>query len=161
MKIKRSNSSNTAEADMTPMIDMVFQLIIFFMLVMNFDQQQADERVKLPKDPLAEPRQDLRKNQLTVNIGFHRDASGTILSEPLVMNPETGDIPVMQYGQVNLKQEAAIARAQGGDNQVQDTFINIRADSKVPTGMVQELIKFGQEAGFSKFALKAMSGEDE
>jgi biopolymer transport protein ExbD len=161
MKIKRSTSASTAEADMTPMIDMVFQLIIFFMLVMNFDQQQADERVKLPMDPLAQPRTDLRKNQLTINIGFRRDATGQIISDPLVMNPETGDIPVMQYGQVNLRQEAAIAKAQGGDKRVQDTFINIRADSKVPTGLVQELIKLSQEAGFSKFALKAMAVADE
>ena len=36
------------EMDMTPMIDVVFQLITFFMLITNFEQTQADERVKLP-----------------------------------------------------------------------------------------------------------------
>ena len=38
MRIKRSSGSNVCECDMTPMIDMVFQLIIFFMLVMNIEQ---------------------------------------------------------------------------------------------------------------------------
>ena len=41
--------------DMTPMIDVVFQLITFFMLVINFEQTEADERVKLPRDALARP----------------------------------------------------------------------------------------------------------
>lgn len=160
MRIKRPGAA-VAEADMTPMIDMVFQLVAFFMIVTNFDQQQADERVKLPIDPLAAPREDLRKHEITVNIGFHRDPTGKILSEPLVMSQEAGDVPVIQYGQVHLKQEAKIAEAQGGKQRLSDTSIAIRADSEVPTGMVQELIKLSQEAGFGKFSLKAMAAEDE
>jgi uncharacterized protein len=35
------------------------------------------------------------------------------------------------------------------------------ADGDVPAGLVQELIKMGQEARFSKFALKAKAGEDD
>ena len=31
----------------------------------------------------------------------------------------------------------------------------LRADTKVPTGLVQELMKMAQEAGFSKFSFKA------
>lgn len=54
MRIKRAASS-VVEADMTPMIDMTFQLIAFFMIVTNFEQTQADERVKLPADQLARP----------------------------------------------------------------------------------------------------------
>ena len=160
MRIKRAGG-NVADADMTPMIDMVFQLVAFFMIVTNFDQQQADERVKLPIDPLAAPREDLRKYEVTVNIGFVRDATGQIISEPLVMGSPVGDIPVLQYGQTQLKQEAAIAKAQGGEERVRETSIAIRADSEVPTGMVQELIKLSQEAGFGKFSLKAMAGDDE
>jgi len=44
-----------ADVDMTPMIDIVFQLIAFFMVVTNFANTKADERVKLPKDELARP----------------------------------------------------------------------------------------------------------
>ena len=43
------------EIDMTPMIDCVFQLITFFMLVINFESTQADERVKLPESEIAKP----------------------------------------------------------------------------------------------------------
>ena len=159
MRIKRSTSA-LVEADMTPMIDLVFQLVAFFMIVTNFDQQQADERVKLPVDALATPPVEARPYVVTVNIGFIRDKDGKITSPPLVMNPETGDIDVMTYGKVQLPKEAAIARAQGGKEQVNETIIAIRADAEVPTGLVQELIKSSQEAGFSKFSLKAMAGDE-
>lgn len=159
MKIKRTAGA-IAEADMTPMIDLVFQLVAFFMIVTNFDQQQADERVKLPIDQLASPPVVANRYTITVNIGFNRDATGRNLSGPLVMNAETGDIDVMTYGKVHLPKEAAIARAQGGSEQVQNTTISIRADGEVPTGLVQELIKASQEAGFSKFSLKAMAGDE-
>ena len=43
------------DLDMTPMIDIVFQLITFFMVINKFDQAEADERVTLPKDQLAVP----------------------------------------------------------------------------------------------------------
>ncbi|MEZ6064800.1 MAG: biopolymer transporter ExbD [Planctomycetaceae bacterium] len=159
MRIKRG-SSNVFEADMTPMIDMVFQLVAFFMIVTNFDQQQADERVKLPMDQLATPRQEARKLEITVNIGFNRDATGKILSDPLVLLPG-GDVDVLTYGKVNLGREAAVARARGGKEEIENTSIAIRADSEVPTGLVQEVIKLSQEHGFSKFSLKAMAGDGE
>ena len=47
MRIFRKKSADPLEADMTPMIDMVFQLIAFFMVVVNFtevDQNRGDYR---------------------------------------------------------------------------------------------------------------------
>lgn len=161
MKIKRSSSANVCECDMTPMIDMVFQLIIFFMLVMNIEQAQADERVKLPSDPLASPRAEVRKSEVVINIGFVRNPDGTTVGEPGVMVAGIDvPVPVMTYATSLLPQEAAIAKARGGVEEVQKTNVAIRADSEVPTGLIQELIKAGQENGFSKFTMKAKAGEE-
>ena len=158
MRIKRSNPA-VAECDMTPMIDMVFQLIIFFMLVMNIEQSQADERIKLPADPLAAPRTELRKNEVVVNIGYVRNPDGTTVGQPVVM-VQGADVDIMTFARTYLPQEAAIAKARGGDEAVAATNVSIRADSDVPTGMVQELIKAAQESGFSKFTMKAKSAEE-
>ena len=38
----------SAEPNLTPMLDMVFQLITFFMLVINFKSAQLDMSLKLP-----------------------------------------------------------------------------------------------------------------
>ena len=47
MRIKKT-SVNLVEGDLTPMIDMTFQLIAFFMVLINFTEADQDERIKLP-----------------------------------------------------------------------------------------------------------------
>ncbi|MGB4738678.1 MAG: biopolymer transporter ExbD, partial [Fuerstiella sp.] len=75
MKIK-SSGSGPPDVDMTPMIDIVFQLIAFFMVITNFEQQQADERVTLPRDQLAKPPEVKRENSLTLNFGYEKNKLG-------------------------------------------------------------------------------------
>src|SRR5690606_19863288 len=84
MRITR-HKSNVIEPDMTPMIDIVFQLIAFFMIVTNFEQTQADERVKLPADELARPPLAPREQELVLNMGFIRTPEGVPThQEPLI-----------------------------------------------------------------------------
>ncbi len=47
MKVK-NRKVDLAEGDLTPMIDMTFQLIAFFMVLINFTQTESHERVVLP-----------------------------------------------------------------------------------------------------------------
>ena len=150
MKIK-SSGSEAPDVDMTPMIDIVFQLIAFFMVITNFEQTQADERVKLPKDQLAKPAEVKREEELTLNVGFDRDTEGNKLSEAMVLLFGE-NIPVLQMGP-KLKQEAKIYRQKGIEPK--DVTVIIRADAEVKTGLVQELIKLSQEAEFQKFSLAA------
>ncbi|MFN0196038.1 MAG: ExbD/TolR family protein [Planctomycetaceae bacterium] len=144
------------DVDMTPMIDVVFQLLTFFMVVINFEQTQADERIKLPKDMLAKPNESKREHKIVVNMGYIRDKSGKIISEPevLLMGEQ---IPVLKFGP-RLKTEARIYK-QRNINPKEVTIL-VRADSEIPTGMVQELIRMAQEAEFEKFALSAEQEEN-
>ncbi len=158
MRIK-SAKPTIVEADMTPMIDMTFQLIAFFMIVTNFEQTQADERIKLPTDRLARPPLQARETEVVLNIGFLRNADGS-KADPNAYIFYGGDpIPVLDYGP-RLKREYELSKRQYGEEKARDITVVIRADSDVPTGLVQELIKMGQESNFSKFALKAKAGED-
>ncbi|MCA9046699.1 MAG: biopolymer transporter ExbD, partial [Planctomycetaceae bacterium] len=70
------------------------------------------------------------------------------------------NIPVLKCGP-RLKREYDVATRREGEKAAQDMTVVIRADADVPTGLVQELIKMGQEQKFSKFSLKAKSGENE
>jgi len=140
-----------SEIDMTPMIDVVFQLIAFFMVITNFEQTQADERVKLPKDQLAKPAEVKREEELTLNVGFKRDSEGNKESEAIVMLFGE-NVPVLKMGP-KLKQESKIYKQKGKDPK--DVTIIIRADAEVSTGLVQELIILSQEAEFQKFSLAA------
>ncbi len=137
--------------DMTPMIDVVFQLITFFMLVINFEQTEADERVKLPRDALARPPITQRAKELTLNIGFRRDLEGKKISGPVVFY--AGSETTVDDMGASLQQEKRLFEDVG--TKAADVSVVIRADSEVPTGLVQDLIRLAQEAGFEKFSLRA------
>lgn len=148
----RSPPMPSAEMDMTPMMDVTFQLITFFMMVSNFDQTQADERVRLPTDALAKPPEVKVEHQLVVNIGYKRAKDGTRLDpQPFVFLPGE-ELRVSAYRQ-RLMQEARIYEAK--EVKLADVTVVVRADADVPTGQVQEFIKMSQDAKFEKFALRA------
>ena len=44
-----------AHGDLTPMIDMTFQLIAFFMVLINFTEADQNERIKLPISEIVKP----------------------------------------------------------------------------------------------------------
>jgi len=148
------------EADMTPMIDIVFQLIAFFMVIINFEATQADERVKLPSSDLARPTKVKPDQELVLNIGFDRDKEGNVLDpEPFVFYPGNEKIRIADMP-ARLKLEAEFFRRKGAviEDAVTASVI-FRADAEVPTGLIQELISQCRAVGFEKFALKAKAEE--
>ena len=52
------SSEFKAEPNLTPLLDVVFQLITFFMLVINFSSENYDQRVRLPVAESARPVED-------------------------------------------------------------------------------------------------------
>jgi len=155
-----SNEGPEAEVDMTPMIDIVFQLIAFFMVITNFEQTQADERVKLPRDALAKPPEVKIEHELVLNIGFFRNMEGEKTdTKPWLFNFVDGEPVLPLSAGPQLKKEATLFKNKQID--VEDVTIKVRADAEVQTGIVQELIKLCQDSGFEKFAMSAMSGPEE
>lgn len=152
MKIK-SNKAELPEPDMTPMIDCVFQLITFFMVVINFENTQADERVKLPDSELAKPPKVKLEDELVLNVGFIRDWTGKKLSEPLVFYTGDDKIPIAEMTP-KLQKEKQMYRLKNQSGDIKTTII-LRASADVPTGAIQKLIKLCQEQGYVKFVLKA------
>lgn len=138
---KRKEYSVSAEADMTPMIDMTFQLIAFFMVLINFSEGDQDQRIKLPSSELAKPPDAPLESPLTLQLS----KQGLVLFG--------GDeVPVSQMGP-RLQTERNVIERQG--KKVGDAAVIIRADAETKTGLVQELIKQCQQRGFEKFALRA------
>ena len=144
---------------MTPMIDIVFQLIAFFMVITNFENTRADERVKLPLDAIARPTEAPRDKDLVLNVGYVRNADGTISQEtpePLLFHGDGTSYPISEIDPV-LAKEARYFQDEG--TKLEDVTVVIRADAEVPSGEIQNLISKNQEAGFSSFAVKAQQLE--
>ena len=139
MRIKKANTA-IVEGDLTPMIDMTFQLIAFFMVLINFTETEQDERITLPTSELAKP--------------------GPMLESPIYLNlTRSGDVI---YGGrlVPLNGLRTYLLNEVGDLEKKnkspaDATIIIRAHADVATGKVQRLIQVCQEARFEKFALRA------
>ncbi len=65
---------DAVEGDMTPMIDVVFQLIIFFMTTIRFKELEGKFETQLPKDVGPNSR-SIDANLLKVDVGLHADPS--------------------------------------------------------------------------------------
>jgi biopolymer transport protein ExbD len=139
MKIKSHNQAK-AEADLTPMIDMVFQLIAFFMVLINFSQSEQNDRVQLPDSELAKPAED----KLEFPIVLHLTSEGTVI----VGGDETGVEGIRPL----LGRELEVLRLE--KKTAADANIVIRGHRDVAGGRVQDLIERCQQMGFEKFALR-------
>lgn len=136
----RNKTSPPAEADLTPMIDMTFQLIAFFMVLINFSQSEQNDKVVLPTSELAKPVD--APIEFPVIVHLTRDGSVVI----------GGDEVSLDALRSRLGPELSLLKLQG--KTAADANIIIRGHQTVPGGRVQELIKRCQELGFEKFALR-------
>jgi biopolymer transport protein ExbD len=145
MRIKKG-ASGIAEGDLTPMIDMTFQLIAFFMVLINFTQSDQHEKIQLPNSQLARPPEAPLEFPITIHLT--EDGQAIIGGE---------FVPIEGLGPY-LDAEASVL-ALNGKSQTDATII-VRGHRNAKTGKVQELIKVCQEKGFDKFALRAKEDVD-
>jgi len=131
-----------AKAEMTPMIDMTFQLIAFFMVVVNFSEADQNERIKLPLSELAKPPETALETPITLQL----TDEGTVLFG-------AQEVTVAQLP-AELLREKQVLEATGRKTAREATIV-IRADRAAMTGEVQEVIEICQKTGFEKFALRA------
>ncbi len=140
MRIK-SKKESVSEVDLTPMIDMVFNLIAFFMVLINFSQSEANDRVVLPKSVLVKPPEEA----LEFPIVLHVAPDGEIIVG--------GEGYTTDTLRIALNRELAVIQAEG--KSPADANIIIRAHKDTAAGDVQEVIRVAQEQKFERFALRA------
>jgi biopolymer transport protein ExbD len=141
MKYSSKEFGKPPEVDWTPMIDMTFQLIAFFMFTLSFAEADVNERIKLPSSELAKPPDAPLEKPLTLQL----TKEATVLY--------AGDeIPVPALQSYLVHEKELLVRT--GYDPAAATVI-IRADGEAKTGDVQELIQVCQQSGFEKFVLRA------
>jgi biopolymer transport protein ExbD len=113
--------------DLTPIVDVVFNLLIFFALSLNFAVTSGGINVRLPKASSAEP---VRAEELTINL----TSDGKIYLNDKVITLE------------NLSQTLK-------EKQDKDSLVVIRGDSSVTHGRVVEAMDTVRTNGFSRLAI--------
>ncbi len=130
---------------MTPMIDMTFQLIAFFMVLINFTEAETNERIRLPLSELAKPPDAPLDQPLTLQL----TDEGTVLFAG-------EEVPVDGIGPYLLRERQVLESL---NKKAADATVIIRADRSAKTGIVQEVIQACQDQQFEKFALRAKQEE--
>ena len=146
MRYASKGSSAIVKPDMTPMIDIVFQLIAFFMVLINFTEADTNQQIRLASSPLAVSRDEVHKSTITIQVTewtSRRD-------EKVIVGATITDV-------VGLKKligrKATLLEDLGG--RVSEAMVVIRGDKDSRTGTVQEIMEICREKGFQKFNLKA------
>lgn len=139
-------SAGIHEGDMTPMIDMVFQLIAFFMVLVNFTEADQNQRIHLPSSELAKP----PDAPLDTPITIHVTDDGTAIMGP-------NEVPIQGLTRLLTIEHQVLVRK--GDGRAKEATIIIRGDGSTQFGLIQEVIQVCQDVGFEKFALRAKQQE--
>ncbi|GJM15859.1 MAG: biopolymer transporter protein ExbD [Thermodesulfobacteriota bacterium] len=126
-KQKNGKSGAGATLDLTPIVDVVFNLLIFFALSLNFAATSGGINVKLPSASSAEP---VKTEQLTVNL------------------TQAGQV---YYNDKEIEMDELAPKLQEIEDK--DSLVIIRADNTVPHGKVVEVMDIVKSEGFSKLAI--------
>ncbi len=149
MRIARRSVSGPSRGDLTPMIDMTFQLIAFFMVLLSFADAEQDQRINLPKSELAKPPDKPFEEPRTLQL----TKTGRVLFSGR-------EVPIGPPLRQVLRTEREVLQRVAGKEPSAVTMI-VRADANAQMGQVQEVIEICQELGFEKFHLRAQQEQTE
>lgn len=149
-----SVNHDSAEPNLVPMLDMVFQLVTFFMMVMNFKSAAMDLNLKLPVVGSARPAPEGEEdtNSLVLNI----DSQGILKVQGVDRNVKEF---VEEEGRV-ARMHARAANSNFKDGDDLPVTIVIRADKETRFNLLYRIVKAFQQQGFRFFNYKALSEQE-
>jgi biopolymer transport protein ExbD len=143
-----SGHTDSAEPDLTPILDMVFQLITFFMMVINFKSAALDMTLKLPVIGSAMP----------VDTKGEEDVLVMNLAPSGRLSVYGQEVDVDKYVSSEAESSRQTANRKGQDIKPGDdlpTIVVIRSDESTAFKDLYKVVKACQDRGFRNFSLKA------
>ena len=145
--MSHGGSDSAAEPDLTPMLDLVMQLLMYFIMCANFIAQENNADVLLPLASAARPL--TRDDDDVIFLNVDKDGKVLILGE----NPKDLDATRLW-----LDNRALDAKSKSGDGPIR-TAIVVRAHRDATYDSVYRLMQACKEKGFKRFKLRAMIAE--
>jgi len=142
MNLRPDHKEDSVEVNLTPLIDVVFLLLIFFMVSTTFDRH-AKLKVSLPEASTKATQQ--QADALVLSI----DAKGNyFLNERQIVNQQLG----------TLKQ--AILRTLSEKNiSVQDASLVLRADASTPHQSVVRAMDAASQIGLTRLSIATVESQ--
>lgn len=132
-KSRRGSRSNSAQVDLVPMIDIVFQLILFFLVSTTF--------ALLPGITLNLPESSTSEGVSTAGITITMKENGQIWYKDTEVDLETLSKELESFDKVSFEERAEYP-------------INLEADSLVTNGQIVTVFDILRQNGFSAVNLR-------
>jgi biopolymer transport protein ExbD len=164
-----ATTGSVCEPNLTPLLDVVLQLLMFFMMCVNFVREQVTEDVQLPRSVAVKPMDKTDTDVLYVNYKtFHeQDFERRLAPEALERARKKfkgGGPCVLVVGKepmtllelkLWLKQEYEDKEKTSPDGKVH-TAIVIRADWETDYVQVYEILHLCKVQGYTRLKLRAL-----
>jgi len=135
----KARDNDSLETPMTQMMDIVFLLIIFFVVTANVDQDVVDEAVKLAQAKYAPAVETVDPKAVTINL--HSDGAVNVALRPMTLQ--------------NLYNFLVSIRKQSGNS----VPIMIRCDGKTKYREINKVMDMALKAGLYRVKIVAMLDE--
>ena len=161
--------ASSAEPNLTPLLDVVLQLLMFFMMCVNFVNEQVKEDVKLPQSASARPMDKALTDVLFLNLKpFHYKEWQDRVGDPDVLAKlqdkfREGDPLVFVSGKDPMKPiELDFWLKQKHEDLLKEskevkTAVIIRADLNTDYTQVFRVLQMCKVRGFTNLKLRAMT----
>ncbi len=139
-----------AEPNLVPLLDLTFQLIMFFMICVNFVSEQVNQDIKLPVSQSARAMDKGEVDVLFLNL--QQDGKLVIpgRGQPLQTRGEA-----LAYLQQQYQDARRLAQQRGGPAGKVVTAVILRADRNALYEHVFGLLQMCKNVGFHKSQLRA------
>ena len=132
MKFKQRKLKTKASIDMTPMLDVVFQLIIFFLVSTTF--------AILPGISVKLPESETSENTSNLGITITAEKNGNIYFNDKKVNFETLSFELNSFDVKSIKKE--------------EFPVSLQADDEVTNGTIVKIFDIIRENGYSVINLR-------
>ena len=135
MRIKRQRGRVQSNVDMTPMIDIVFQLIVFFLVSTTF--------AVVPAIKLNLPESHTSEGASLKGITITAEKNGVLFFNDTEVSMETLGTELLSYDTGDLKKE--------------EFPVSLEADSEVTNGTIVKIFDVIRENGYAVINLRTTS----
>lgn len=162
------HSEKAAEPNLTPMLDMVLQLVMFFMLVANFAAEETNAMVKLPNASAARILDKTAERTCFINLTFPgKDKFGVEQPRTLTFNAGTRKQQCSNAFQLQAELEQQYKLDEAYAQKKPETraewdagkgrsLVIVRADMRHDYKEINEILGAARAAGYKDIQLRAI-----
>jgi biopolymer transport protein ExbD len=148
MKFQRKRGRKVrAVLELTPLIDVVFQLLIFFMLSATFVVQTSIP-IEMPK---AEGAPKIDQKDVTITLAYNE---GGMPSGP----DGRGGVFINEEAITSMQELSQVLQAEVQDNP--DLLVLIRSDARLDTGRLVEVMGIANSVGVRRYGIAAQAQDE-